>query len=257
VAAARDLGFSGAHIGGFGLSHRDVMQIVARSTEIGATWKRRLDEIVFEYPGEYYLYACGSDGLSNGERQPRTAGERRPASLTQRVSRLFHDRMIKPGSAGARFLSARLRTAGEDNSWRSGAWYRLIGLSSIYRKTALGCMSCGDCIQDYLNYAGCTMHACYKNLRNGPCGGSRASGSCEVDAAIPCIWNEVYWQTIAAGEDPRKFARTLLPPRNWSLDQTNALANRLTGIDNLARRREFPKNDGQGDRDNGGSTCLS
>ncbi len=38
------------------------------------------------------------------------------------------------------------------------------------------------------------------------------------------------------GDDPQKFARTLIPPRNWSLDGTNALANRFAGIDNLEKR---------------------
>jgi hypothetical protein len=41
---------------------------------------------------------------------------------------------------------------------------------------------------------------------------------------------------LAAGDDPRRFARTLLPPRDWCLDQTNALANRLVGLDNYCRR---------------------
>jgi methylenetetrahydrofolate reductase (NADPH) len=241
VAAARDLGFAGAHIGGFGISHGDVMRVVARSAEIGTDWKQRLDELVFEHPGEYYLYPLGGDGLSIGGSRPCAGGRHPRRSLSQRVSKSFHDLVIRPGSAGARFLSARLKGGGQGNdSWRRGAWYRLIGLSSIYRKATLGCMSCGDCIQDHLNYAGCTMHSCYKNLRNGPCGGSRTSGTCEADAAIPCIWNEVYWRTLAAGEDPRKFARTLVPPRDWSLDQTNALANRLAEIDNLRRRRELP-----------------
>ena len=35
VAAVKDLGFAGAHIGGFGLSHRDFMTILDRAAEIG------------------------------------------------------------------------------------------------------------------------------------------------------------------------------------------------------------------------------
>ena len=80
------------------------------------------------------------------------------------------------------------------------------------------------------------MRWCYKNLRNGPCGGSRVDGSCEADAALPCIWNLVYLSTLSAGDDPKRFGRTLVPPRDWCLDQTNALANRLVGFDNFCRR---------------------
>ncbi len=53
-----------------------------------------------------------------------------------------------------------------------------------------------------------------------------------------CLWNLAYEAARAAGEDPRRFARTLIPPRDWKLDGTNALANRYADIDNLRRRRQ-------------------
>ena len=53
---------------------------------------------------------------------------------------------------------------------------------------------------------------------------------------MPCIWNLVYLSTLAAGEDPRKFAHCIIPPRDWCLDRTNALANRLAGLDNTCKR---------------------
>ena len=88
------------------------------------------------------------------------------------------------------------------------------------------------------------MRWCYKELRNGPCGGSTDPyGSCEARPEQECIWNVIYRGTLAMGNDPRKFARTLIPPRDWGLDGTNALANRFAGIDNRDkcpgnRRRE-------------------
>jgi methylenetetrahydrofolate reductase (NADPH) len=100
----------------------------------------------------------------------------------------------------------------------------------------LGCINCGDCIQDHLGYAGCSMRWCYKELRNGPCGGSRLDGACETRPEQPCIWNQIYLGTLALGDDPRKFARVLVPPRDWSLDRTNALVNRFGRRDNLDKR---------------------
>jgi hypothetical protein len=44
---------------------------------------------------------------------------------------------------------------------------------------------------------------------------------------------------MAAESDPRKFATTLVPPRDWCLDQTNAMANRILGLDNACRRQDL------------------
>lgn len=239
LAAARGLGFAGGHIGGFGLTHADLMKIIDRADQIGHDWERRVDELVFETPGEFYLLPCGSHGLSDGEGAYQLTQVKRHMSWKQRLSMSVHNLMIDPNSFGARFLRARLkreRESGDSTSKPGGFWHATMGLSTVFRKAALGCMSCGDCIQDYLSYAGCTMHWCYKNLRNGPCGGSRQDGSCEADPTLPCIWNMVYLSTLAAGDDPRRFARTLIPPRDWCLDQTNALANRLVGLDNYCKR---------------------
>ena len=119
---------------------------------------------------------------------------------------------------------------------RTGSLSKLLGVSSLYRKATLGCQSCGDCIQDHLSYAGCSMRWCYKELRNGPCGGSRTDGTCEAHPELPCLWNQVYQASLALGEDPARFAGTLIPPRDWSLDRTNALVNRFAGTDNLSKR---------------------
>ena len=239
VAAARDLGFAGAHVGGFRLAHADVTAIRARSLEIGSGWRQRMDELVFQYPGEFYLFPEGADGLSDGNGEMQLSATKPHEPAVQRITEMFHDHVISEQSWAGRFLRARLgdgpKTA-EDPSWRHGAWYSLLGLSSLYREATLGCQNCGDCIQDHLSYAGCTMRWCYKQLRNGPCGGSRADGMCEARPDQPCWWTEIYRGTRAAGGDPRRFATTLIPPRDWRLDRTNALANRFADLDNYAHR---------------------
>lgn len=233
VAAVKDLGFAGAHIGGFGLKHADFMTIIERAEEIGEDWKDSVDELIFDLPDEFYLLPKGENGLSDAEADYQLGGIKRQRSVKQAISNLFHRHFVDPESTGARILSTRLKA--EHNS-EKGLWHRLSGLSSIYRQSVLGCVGCGDCIQDHLNYSGCTMRWCYKNLRNGPCGGSRVDGSCEADPKLPCIWNLAYLSALAEGENIRKFAHTLIPPRDWGLDRTNALANRLVGIDNECHR---------------------
>jgi hypothetical protein len=54
------------------------------------------------------------------------------------------------------------------------------------------------------------------------------------------LWNRVYEAALARGEDPANLARTLIPPRDWALDRTNALVNRFAGTDNLSRRAAVP-----------------
>jgi methylenetetrahydrofolate reductase (NADPH) len=241
VAAARDLGFAGAHVGGFRLSHADFMTIGARSLEIGSEWRRRLDELVFAWPGEFYLFPAGTDGLSDGRGAMQLDTSKPPSSLMQRLTVAFHDHVVSEKSWAGRFLRSRLGSgpkSAEDVGWRSGAWYRLLEVSSLYRKATMDCQSCGDCIQDHLSYTGCTMRWCYKQLRNGPCGGSRVDGTCEAHPERSCWWSEIYQGTQAAGNDTRRFATTLIPPRDWRLNLTNALANHFVNLDNYAHREQ-------------------
>jgi hypothetical protein len=47
---------------------------------------------------------------------------------------------------------------------------------------------CGQCVLSATGMA-CPMN-CPKNLRNGPCGGVRANGNCEVRPEMKCVWRE-------------------------------------------------------------------
>ena len=239
VAAVKDLGLAGAHIGGFGLNYRDFVFITERAAAIGKDWRGRMDELIFSRQNEFYLLPPNGDGLSDGRADYQVTRVRPRATFTQRLSEMVSRHFIKDGSFGARFFGTRLSAHGQptrNNSWRHGLWYKLLEPSSLYRKATLGCVSCGDCLQDHLNYAGCSMRWCYKELRNGPCGGSREEGTCEARPDLPCIWNLAYLGTLAMGDDPQKFAHVLVPPRDWCLDRTNALANRFAGLDNACKR---------------------
>ncbi|MGH8138977.1 MAG: methylenetetrahydrofolate reductase C-terminal domain-containing protein [Steroidobacteraceae bacterium] len=50
------------------------------------------------------------------------------------------------------------------------------------------CRMCGQCILSSTGMS-CPMN-CPKNLRNGPCGGVRADGCCEVLPWMKCVWVE-------------------------------------------------------------------
>ena len=48
------------------------------------------------------------------------------------------------------------------------------------------CQMCGKCALSSTGMS-CPMN-CPKSLRNGPCGGVRSNGNCEVIPDMPCVW---------------------------------------------------------------------
>jgi hypothetical protein len=76
--------------------------------------------------------------------------------------------------------------------------FRRIGYARLERPVAafersvkgllFDCRMCGQCVLSSTGMA-CPMN-CPKNLRNGPCGGVRANGHCEVRPEMRCVWHE-------------------------------------------------------------------
>ena len=52
------------------------------------------------------------------------------------------------------------------------------------------CQMCGNCILSSTGMT-CPMN-CPKTLRNGPCGGVRENGNCEVKQNMRCVWVEAW-----------------------------------------------------------------
>lgn len=52
------------------------------------------------------------------------------------------------------------------------------------------CQMCGQCALSTTGMS-CPMN-CPKNLRNGPCGGVRMNGHCEVKPEMACVWVEAW-----------------------------------------------------------------
>jgi len=236
LSAARDLGFAGAHLGGFNLSHREMMKILERASAIGGCWRSRIEELVHPYPAQFHLLPPTPNGLSDGGANYQIGSTKQNPSLTQWLSSFVHHHLICENSSVGHFWANRLKAQVVHDIPKDNLFSRVLGISALYRKATLGCVGCGDCVQDHLNYVGCSMRWCYKELRNGPCGGSRTDGTCEARPEQPCIWNLIYSGTLAMGDDPRKFGEVLIPPRDWKLDRTNALVNRFAGVDNFDQR---------------------
>ena len=63
-------------------------------------------------------------------------------------------------------------------------------LEAAVKGALFDCRMCGQCVLSSTGMS-CPMN-CPKNLRNGPCGGVRGDGHCEVYPAMPCVWVKAY-----------------------------------------------------------------
>src|SRR5450631_440803 len=61
-------------------------------------------------------------------------------------------------------------------------------LERATKQLLVDCKMCGQCVLSSTGMA-CPTN-CAKQMRNGPCGGVRADGSCEVNPAMRCVWVE-------------------------------------------------------------------
>jgi hypothetical protein len=109
----------------------------------------------------------------------------------------------------------------------------LLPVEDVAKKMIFDCRTCGQCILHSTGMT-CSM-ACPKNLRNGPCGGVRVNGHCEVKPEMKCVWVDAYERSQDMpiyGEE----MNDIQPPVNRRLVGQSAWINMLTGED-----KETPK----------------
>jgi hypothetical protein len=91
-----------------------------------------------------------------------------------------------------------------------------------------GCRMCGQCVLHSTGLS-CPM-TCPKTLRNGPCGGVRPDGRCEVVPEMRCVWVKGYERSRKLPLWRDDFAH-LRPPVDHSLEGTSSWKNLATGRD--------------------------
>ena len=78
--------------------------------------------------------------------------------------------------------------------WRTIGYQRLERPVAVLERGVKGllfdCKMCGQCVLSSTGMS-CPMN-CPKNIRNGPCGGVRANGHCEVKPEMRCVWTKGY-----------------------------------------------------------------
>jgi len=74
------------------------------------------------------------------------------------------------------------------------------------------CGACGDCML-YWTGGICPVVRCAKGLLNGPCGGTRKGGKCEIDPEKDCAWVLIYRRLEKQGR--LDLMRKYYEPRNY------------------------------------------
>jgi hypothetical protein len=81
-----------------------------------------------------------------------------------------------------------------DPLWQRLGWQRTEKAMAFVERNIKGflfdCKMCGDCVLDRTGMA-CPMN-CPKQIRNGPCGGVRDNGHCEIKPEMRCVWIEAW-----------------------------------------------------------------
>ena len=108
----------------------------------------------------------------------------------------------------------------------------ILPVEDLGKKLVFDCQLCGQCV---LHYTGMTCPmTCPKNLRNGPCGGVRLDGHCEVKPEMRCVWVDAYERSQKMPLFGQEIT-TEQPPVNWQLQDTSSWINMLTGVDRRLR----------------------
>jgi hypothetical protein len=115
--------------------------------------------------------------------------------------------------------------------WLARLGYHRVGpplavLDKLGKRPIFGCQMCGQCTLQSTGMT-CPM-TCPKLIRNGPCGGVRAGGFCEVYPDRQCIWVQAYQRS----QKMRRYGQRMLdhqPPLDWRLAGTSAWINLIAG----------------------------
>ncbi|GJL82146.1 MAG: hypothetical protein DHS20C01_17800 [marine bacterium B5-7] len=76
-------------------------------------------------------------------------------------------------------------------------------IEKVIKGFLFDCQMCGRCVLSSTGMS-CPMN-CPKELRNGPCGGVRPNGNCEVKPDMRCVWVEA----VAGSQRMRKGRQIL------------------------------------------------
>jgi Methylene-tetrahydrofolate reductase C terminal len=103
-----------------------------------------------------------------------------------------------------------------DPLWRRIGYERadkpVAAVEKVVKGFLFDCQMCGQCALSSTGMS-CPMN-CPKNIRNGPCGGVRADGHCEVKPEMRCVWVEGF-----AGSRRMREGMDKIQVVQWAVDR--------------------------------------
>jgi len=96
------------------------------------------------------------------------------------------------------------------------------------------CQMCGQCALSSSGMS-CSMN-CPKSLRNGPCGGVRMDGTCEVKPEMRCVWVEA-WKGAQQMSQCEKM-KEIQQPVNYSFNGSSSWLRVVQ--DDVKNKQEMP-----------------
>ena len=102
-------------------------------------------------------------------------------------------------------------------------------IEAAVKKPVFGCQMCGQCVLHSTGLT-CPMN-CPKTLRNGPCGGVRPNGNCEVFPDMRCVWLKAVERSQRLPW--REEIHDLRPPVDNRLKGTSSWVNLVTKRDRV------------------------
>lgn len=106
----------------------------------------------------------------------------------------------------------------------------------LIKRPMFDCKMCGRCL---LSDTGLTcVTNCPKSLRNGPCGGVREGGGCEVKPDMSCVWVEAWEGSSRLAQGRGRGVLKLQPPMERDIAGTSAWLRLLTSEPAKPAKRE-------------------
>jgi methylenetetrahydrofolate reductase (NADPH) len=216
VAVLRGLGYAGAYLGGTHDADQ-IAWIIRRAEELAPRWEALAAELDYGAPGGFYLDAGSRPRVAR--RPPR--GVRARDLLPRLLDRLGRLVPVTRDTWARRILARGFAWVDRRPALAAG----LERAELAVKKPLFGCQACGNCVLGFMEYV--CPQTCPKQLRNGPCGGTR-DGRCEV-VDKPCIWVAVYERARAA--DRLDGLKIYIPPPDRGLQGTSSWINYFLGRD--------------------------